>query len=361
MSNTDIDKLQSQTVDWLRYPLMLLIVLIHADTPLYYSMPQAGVSAVFLYITRTVIRLAVPAFFMFSGYWFFRKPETFTIDDYRSKIRKRVRTLFVPYVFWNFFVWGFQMLVVVFQGHASWIPSDTFHFKNIIDVIIGYGEGYQGMPKDFQLWFLRDLMVVCLLAPQLFLLLKGRRPYVLLLFAFLYLMPFPEGLHPIFKRFPAALLFFSVGAYMGIHKQNMVEMARKVPMWLSVAVTTAALVVHVWQCMTYGRYTSLAENVFSIVSVIPTLQIASLLVERRQLKPRPFIADSNFLLFAIHPTIMYYLLVEPLSGKISNTPLHFWLVYAAELLVPVVVCIVLYALMHRIMPKTTSLLTGGRS
>lgn len=319
MNNTDLDKIQSQTINWLRYPLMLLIVVIHTDTSLLISMPQTGTSAVLYFITRTIIRLAVPLFFIFSGYWFFRNPDTFTLETYSSKIGKRFRTIFIPYVFWNYFVWAFQMLVVVLQGHASWIPNDVFHFKNVLDVIIGYGEGYQGMPKVFQFWFLRDLMIVCLLAPQLYLLLKGRRPYILLLFAFLYLMPFPNELNPILKRFPAALLFFSLGAYMGIHKQNLVEMARKVPMWLSISLTMVCMVIHVWQCMIYGRHIILAENIYSIVAVIPTIQIAAMLVERRQLKPLAFVADSNFLLFALHPLIMNYLLVVPLSGK-SATP-----------------------------------------
>lgn len=361
MKTAEYDKLQSQTIDWLRYPLMLLIVLIHTDTALLNSMPQAGISLMFHCIIKTITKLAVPLFFIFSGYWFFRNPETFSLESYASKILKRFRTLLIPYVFWNYFVWAFQMLIVVLQGHANWISIKAFLPGNILDVIIGYGQGYQGMPKDFPLWFLRDLIVVCLFTPQLYYLLKGRRPWVLLLFAFLYLMPFPSGWNLIFLRFPSALLFFSIGAYMGIHKQNMVEMSRKIPIWLSVTITTLSLVFHVWQCMVHGQCIDIAKNLFSIVAVIPTIQIASLLVERRQLKPIAFVADSNFLLFALHPIIMSYLIVEPLLGKVSNTPIHFWLVYASELLIPAIVCIALYAIMHRFIPKTTSLLTGGRS
>ena len=174
-------------------------------------------------------------------------------------------------------------------------------------------------------------------------------------------MPFPHGLNLIFKRFPTALLFFSIGAYMGIHKQNMVEMARKVPMWLSFSIAAIIMAIYVWQCMINGQHATISKSLFRIAAIIPTIQIASILVEHRQLKPKAFITDSNFLLFVLHPTLINYLVVDPLPEKISNTPLHFWLVYAAELLVPVVVCIVLYAIMHKTMPKTTKLLTGGRS
>lgn len=356
-----MNDIQSQTINWMRYPLMLLIVLIHTDTPLLTSMPQWGLSAVLYYMMKIILTFAVPMFFIFSGYWFFRNPETFTLEAYSSKIRKRALTLLVPYVFWNYFVWAFQLLVVCLRGHADWISANTFYPSNILDVIIGWGEGYLGMPKAFQLWFLRDMMIVCLLAPQLYLLLKHRKPYILLIFAAIYLMPGVQNWHPIIQRFPSALLFFSIGAYMGIHKQNMVEMVRRVPMWLSIAITTLNLALSVWQCVSYGRFIVLSRNLFSIVAVVPAFQIASLLVERYHLKPKPFIADSNFFLFALHPLIMTYILVEPLAGHFTNTPLHFWFVYFLELIVPVIVCIILYAVMHKVLPKTTSLITGGRS
>ena len=361
MDSIELDDLQSRTVDWLRYPLMLLIVLLHTNSPLLNQLPQSGFSAICYYITRTVARLAVPTFFIISGYYYFRKPDIFNREAYLSKIRKRAVTLLVPYLFWNYFVWAFQMMVVVLQGHADWIPGDTFTLPNILDVAIGWGEGYGGMPKAFQLWFLRDLMVLCLLAPLLHLLLKGKRPYILLLFAAFYLMPWPAGWPLFFKRFPSALLFFSIGSYMGIHKQNMVEMARRVPMWLSITISTLLMAYTVWECMTYGRFQTLAENMFSIAAVIPTIQIASTMVERFNLKPVRCIADSGFLLFVLHPLIIIHLISTPLCGHVTNTPLHFWAVYAAELIVPALFCIALYAIMSRLLPRTTSLLTGGRS
>ena len=90
------------------------------------------------------------------------------------------------------------------------------------------------------------------------------------------------------------------------------------------------------------------------------MQIASTLVERYRLKPVKFIADSNFLLFVLHPLIIIYLISEPLLGQVTNTPLHFWAIYAAEIVVPALVCVVLYAILSRLLPRTTSLLTGGR-
>lgn len=203
-------------------------------------------------------------------------------------------------------------------------------------------------------------MIVCLLSPLLYRLLKAKRPYILLLFTALYLIPWPNGWNLFFSRLPSALLFFSIGAYMGIHKQNMVEMSRRVPLWLCITVSTLLLAATTWEHMTFGRFVKLAENLFSIAAVIPTMLIASTLVEHYSLKPVKFITDSNFLLFVLHPLIILYLVSEPLLGQVTNTPLHFWAVYAAEIVVPALVCVVLYAILSRLLPRTTSLLTGGR-
>ena len=354
------ESLQSRTVEWLRYPLMLLVVLIHTDTALLNSMQLEGFSSYLYYFFRTIIRVAVPLFFIFSGYWFFFRPESFSLESYKTKLRRRAKTLFLPYIFWNYFVWGLQMTVVALQGHADWIPSDAFHLDKIADVAIGYGDGYQGMPKAFQLWFLRDLMILCLLAPQLHLLLSSKRPFIFLIFATLYLMPWPANWHPILQRFPSALLFFCIGAYLAIHRADLVKTAQRIPRWAAISATLILMAVHIWQCAIQGRHISLAEKLFSIVAVIPTLQAAAYIVRRGKIRIPKFLSDSYFLLFVLHPTLIYYLLTDPLTGHLAPSTLHFWMLYSAELAVPVIGCAILHFILSRMAPRTTALLTGGR-
>lgn len=355
------DDLQSRTIEWLRYPLMVLIVIIHTDTALLLSMPVgSGFSPVLYGVLRTVIRIAVPMFFIFSGYWFFRHPEEFNLQVYRSKLAKRVRSLLVPYMFWNFFAWAMGLVMLVLQGHADWLSISLFRPDGLLDLFIGMGSGYQGMPKAFQLWFLRDLMVMCLLVPVLFFLLKGQRWWVLPVFAVLYVMPWNADWPLLLMRFPSALLFFSIGAWFGIRKLDMVEAVRRVPLWLCLLLPTMLMAWHVWLMMRGSSAIPVAEKLFSIVATVPTLRIASSLVERKNLRPTGWLAGSGFLLFAIHPLVMNYLLVEPLTGKLAPTVAHFWMVLGAEVVVPVVVCAIVHVAARKIMPRTAVRLTGGR-
>lgn len=355
------DNLQSRTIEWLRYPLMVLIVIIHTDTALLLSMPVgSGFSPVLYGVLRTVIRIAVPMFFIFSGYWFFRQPEDFTMEVYRGKLAKRIRSLLVPYMFWNFFAWAMGLVMLVLHGHADWLSISLFRPDGLLDLFIGMGSGYQGMPKAFQLWFLRDLMVMCLLAPVLFFLLKGQCWWVLPVFAVLYVMPWNADWPLLLMRFPSALLFFSIGAWFGIRKLDMVEAVRRVPLWLCLLLPTMLMAWHVWLMMRGSSAIPVAEKLFSIVATVPTLRIASSLVERKNLRPTGWLAGSGFLLFAIHPLVMNYLLVEPLTGKLAPTVAHFWMVLGAEVVVPVVVCAIVHVAARKIMPRTAVRLTGGR-
>lgn len=63
------------------------------------------------FISRILASVAVPLFFFISGYLFFFRT-TFSVDVYKKKLKSRIKTLLIPYLFWNF---------VVLVGH--WIVT----------------------------------------------------------------------------------------------------------------------------------------------------------------------------------------------------------------------------------------------
>ena len=89
MSNT---KLFSSVVLTLRFPLMILVLLIH-------SLPtdSNGIGGdTFLYIGTLVkelfTRVAVPAFFVFSGYYALKGHNLEQWGTYKAELKKKVRT-----------------------------------------------------------------------------------------------------------------------------------------------------------------------------------------------------------------------------------------------------------------------------
>ena len=130
-------------------------------------------------ISGMIGRCAVPLFFAVSGYLFFRN---INLDaTWREcfaklwpKMTKRARTLLVPYLI---AAW-FPPLVFLAMENVPGIKAyydynfftDTFRgpFPTLLNMV--YWNSGSGVPFAFQLWFLRDLIIIVALSPALLLL-----------------------------------------------------------------------------------------------------------------------------------------------------------------------------------------------
>ena len=104
-------------------------------------------------------------FFCMSGYLFARNVHT--AQEVGLKLKKRLRTLLIPYVLWN-------VIFVLWYVILALIPVLS-RFNNSSDMLDGYFGGtlwksFYNLfvkPTAFQLWFLRDLLVMLTLTPLL--------------------------------------------------------------------------------------------------------------------------------------------------------------------------------------------------
>ena len=152
---------------------------------------------------------AVPFFFVISGYLFFNK---FSIDNTFLYYRKRFRTLVVPYVVWNTLMFLFLMVIqnlefaVAYSNYEMLRPDfDTFQKILLIDPVLG------------QLWYVRDLIIFVLISPLIFWLLKIRQIF------FFFVLFLVYNWSPIDTSFFSSegILFYSVGGFLGVHKNNL--------------------------------------------------------------------------------------------------------------------------------------------
>lgn len=113
-------------------------------------------------IAEGVCRGAVPFFFVISGFFLAGH-----IDEggwYGREVRKRIRSVLVPYLLWNalFAVYcaGIQVLTAV--GKED--PIDT---ALIIDPVRVFGLNFAHVPICYPLWYMRSLFLLVLLSPLL--------------------------------------------------------------------------------------------------------------------------------------------------------------------------------------------------
>lgn len=120
--------------------------------------------------------LAVPMFYTISGYLFFLGCQKGLADIWR-KIKKRVRTLFIPFIiaalFFPLFFIGLE-LIPGFSSHINGVSYiERIRTMNMPDILIAlFGDDGKGSPWAYHLWFLRDEIVLVALSPILYLLRK---------------------------------------------------------------------------------------------------------------------------------------------------------------------------------------------
>ena len=145
-----------------RFPLAVLVVFIHSVGDIngsYYHLRD--------FISHPLLSFVVPAFFIISGYLFFMNVEGRTISKwYRDKIKKRAKTLLLPYIIWNLITLTLDFLKYV-RHSICWINyGDTSLWGVINKTFFDY------MPIDLPLWYIRDLIFLVIFSPALYYLLK---------------------------------------------------------------------------------------------------------------------------------------------------------------------------------------------
>ena len=116
----------SKTIMFLRFPLIVAVVFIHTNLAdvmingrLLVNEGQFPIHDLFRHIiTNELARIAVPLFFFISGFLFFYHTD-FSMKMYKQKLKKRVRTLLVPYLFWN------TVVFLIFFMKKSCIKNKT--------------------------------------------------------------------------------------------------------------------------------------------------------------------------------------------------------------------------------------------
>lgn len=116
-----------------------------------------------------ITSVAVPMFYVISGFLFF-----LGIDSAKQcfpKIKKRAKTLLVPYLIWNVV---FVLWYVVLEN----IPTLSVYVNSDMISKLSLGHPVDTLlflfvkPAGFHMWFLRDLIVFVLLSPLLYVAIK---------------------------------------------------------------------------------------------------------------------------------------------------------------------------------------------
>ncbi|MEG1838589.1 MAG: acyltransferase family protein [Bacteroidaceae bacterium] len=355
------EELQSKVITFLRFPLIVGVVLIHAS---FRSLVLNGMNMLnpedFPYYTGTInlfadvlARTTVPLLFFFSGFLFFYKSD-FTFSSYGNKIKKRGKTLLIPYLFWNLEVIFILFLTSLIFPHLMSGAHLLIQNYTFVDWINSFYAIDLGRPICMQLWFLRDLMVVMIFSPIIFLLLKYLRQYILFIFGTLWFFNCWFSL-PGFDI--GVIFFFSVGAYFSIHKRNFVTDMKPLFPWVIFIYPVFVIGDLLSTQYEWGKYIYSAQI---LVGMVFAITLSAYFISRGRWKVNAFLAGASFFVYAYHNMALLFIWKSlfKLLYPVTDAMLVFMYFFCSCL--TILLGLALYYVLKKYLPRFTQLITGGR-
>lgn len=382
MKCVENERLISASLDVLRFPLALIVVLVHVinidDVGIYWdgnligNISEGSTASSLKYIINVFTRgISVPVYLFISGFVFFKGMDCYSAQIYRNKINNRIRSLLIPYVIWN----AVELLMIIIinttplnnytaGGHGGL----NLNFKNILSCFWIYNgnlvaSGVSAVqenvvfPLNTPLWFIRDLFCVALITPILYFILKKWKYWALLIMFILWLFPLP-GMPPLLNQFVLVFFFFSLGAVLAIHKMDIINIFKRKYYLGWILYVGGAL-----SFIAFGE-SSIGE-IFKKLSVLGVLLVAYNIALKRvvsgNLRHSSFLSSSSMFIYLTHAIFcmrvykIILLYVRP-QGNMS-----VFLCLILTYVIIIITLLIIYYCISRYWPNFAVFLTGRRA
>lgn len=344
----------------LRFPLAVLVVYIHYAP--FQRVDLWALTAVDRPITTTLYTLfsflvgsvAVPIFVAISGYLYFIKiGNHFSRAQYIKQSRKRVYTLAIPYLGWIAITWiaGIIYNLIKYDTTFTQLLSETW--QNLYYIL------WAG-PLYFPFYFIRDLIVLSLLAPLWHWLIKHTSWVWLVASLLLYFSPIE-----LFTGLSTRLLFYySLGAFFGIKGYKELTISRPLG-FISILVTMVAASVYIIKPVASAWHTP-SLKLFEIALIVVLL--FGLQGTDTTKPPFAWCKKMGIYSFFIYSTHQIYI-INFARGFQERILTHFpaplddllnVVTYITFPLATVAILVVAYKIWAKVAPRSLSLLLGGR-
>ena len=325
---------------------------------------------VIYFLSVVMTSFAVPMFFTVSGYLIAKKTDSWrSAGWYLPVLKKRSLTLFVPYLAWCTVFAVFYVPIKILGNllrersllAGTPLEPPLFSFDNLACV---YGLYLSEYPALFVLWYIRNLILLCILTPLFFPVMRRRWTGLFFLGVvctvyLLFLVKFPILYGPGFNL--PGILFFSLGIYLAnypVGQDAFRVFRRTLPfVWLGLGILAT------WASM-HSKITNDISSAFLGVRVIVGIGAVWTLYDmipafRRLGELR--VSKDSFFLYASHPLIMDFAVGSQIQVFLE-VKLHIPVlgIYFLRFLISLALALLAAELMKRFMPRLYGILTGGR-
>ena len=317
---------------------------------------------------------AVPIFFVISGYLLGIKSGNGSRDGwYAQSLRKRVRSLLVPYLVWCTIYVLTVVPFTMFGNHMAGrsLVHNTHLHEPLLSAwnLLGiYGADLTGFPANGVLWYVRNLLILVVLAPALIKIVSSRLTGIVFLLmagvAFFLHDWMPRSCWQFFETGFSlrGLFYFSLGLLLAAHPidpSSFRPLRLLLPVvWIVASLLFTAIRLHPDEgSLALQRLLAKAINFLGVGAIWVLYDIVP---AAKRLARRSFVHDA-FFLYAAHLgiilTVMCARCEDILSSRLHVPAIGIFLLRIA---VPVLLSITAAELLKRHFPRIYALLTGGR-
>ncbi len=374
MNQIDKEELQSRVIDFLRFPLMIGVVIIHCrfTTRLYpqlidYVRNGGWYDYVSYLFSKAIFGFCVPVFFMISGYLFFKTGD-FNFQSYRVKLKKRFLTILIPFMLWNFIyllleaVFGYNIFRNESEdviGYVPWLNANTGVFLKdakccFFGLFVNFNGG--GSPINVPFWYLRDLITMFVFSPIIYWFIKYFKRFGMIILVVAWLVTGKYSAFLVTYLRPP-VLFFIMGAYFALNEKNIVAEFMKVGNWVFYVYAIIVIVDLFSKQMLFNCY---IHRLAILVGVIAVFKIGAFLVKKKKTENRLVheIKNTYFFIFAFHWILLYWL-AFPLSKLTSSgSDLSLLIIYFVQIIFGCLISILLGVGLNRLCPRIMKVLNG---
>ena len=310
------------------------------------------------FISRGLIEFNIPMLWIFSGYLFFLSLKKGSFNKFILKYRKRIKSLLIPYILWSIYGLLFYLILQSIPFTKAFFSEGVFvvdySFTDLLTRIFL-------KPFTFHFWFIRDLIVLVLLSPILYYLIKYLGIYIILIFFFAWMYGFD---YLIFKH--SSILFFSIGGLLSIknidikkYKLNSKYLLFSfVGVWLLLGIAKTSLIqinfdnellidLLYKSCIIFGviSFWFLYDHFYKDIDISKT-KVFNLF-------------QYSFFLYAFHEPLLQFI-IKGFGYFFGQSELALFLIYISTTILIIFVSISIGHYAKRFVPKYYYLLTGGR-
>ncbi len=302
-------------------------------------------------ISQIISRCAVPAFFFISAVLLYRKDFT-----WKDNIKKKIKTLLIPYLIFNT-VW------IIIYYCAQQISFLTPYFANEAKIIanwgiIQYADAYLGFingnPNLYPLWFVRDLIVLNLLAVVIKKIIDKFPKIVFVILSIMIL--FNLETHLFFLK-AYSLIFFCLGYYFVKYSFRFSDIGKiKMPY-----ITIVYLIAIVLDCLTRNTEINyLPKFVTIICSFIVFYKLTAKIPKGKMHNVLLNIAKYSFPIYLFHEESLHFA-KKILVKLLPQTALWQTILYFGLPIIIFCFCLFISMFLDKYFHKIYQVLVGSRS